>query len=72
MEELGHTNYFDLLDEFAKEIVEAGQAGDVKEFFDGLENGSQQMEAQIDEAVYDLFELIDEERETIEEYIEVF
>ncbi|MFC4359292.1 hypothetical protein ACFO0N_15200 [Halobium salinum] len=43
MKELGHANYFDLLDEFAKEIVEAGQAGDVKEFFDGLENGSQQM-----------------------------
>lgn len=43
MEELGHANYFDLLDEFAKEIVEAGQAGDVEEFFDGLENGSQQM-----------------------------
>lgn len=43
MEELGYANYFDLLDEFAKEIVEAGLAGDVKEFFDALENGSQQM-----------------------------
>lgn len=43
MEELGYVEYFDLLDELAKEIVDAGQAGDVKEFFDGLENGSQQM-----------------------------
>lgn len=32
----------------------------------------EELEAQIDEAVYDLFELTDEERQTIEEYLEVF
>ena len=30
------------------------------------------LEAAIDEAVYDLFELNDEEREVVEEYLEVF
>ena len=30
------------------------------------------LEAEIDEAVYDLFELTDEERAVIEEYLEVF
>ena len=30
------------------------------------------LEAEIDEAVYDLFDLTDEEREVIEEYLEVF
>lgn len=31
-----------------------------------------EMEAEIDEAVYDLFDLTDEERQVIEEYSEVF
>ena len=30
------------------------------------------LEAEIDEAVYDLFDLTDDEREVIEEYLEVF
>ena len=32
----------------------------------------EELEAEIDEAVYDLFELSDEEREVVEEYLEVF
>lgn len=32
----------------------------------------EELEAQIDEAVYDLFELTDDECETVEEYLEVF
>ena len=32
----------------------------------------EKLEAQIDEAVYNLFELTDKERETIEEYLEIF
>jgi hypothetical protein len=30
------------------------------------------LEAEIDEAVYDLFDLTDDEREVVEEYLEVF
>lgn len=32
----------------------------------------EELEAEIDEAVYDLFELTEEERAVIEEYLEVF
>jgi len=36
------------------------------------ETSIEELEAAIDEAVYDLFELSDEEREVVEEYLEVF
>ena len=36
------------------------------------ETSIEELEAEIDEAVYDLFELTPEEREIVEEYLEVF
>jgi DNA-directed RNA polymerase sigma subunit (sigma70/sigma32) len=36
------------------------------------ETDIKELEAEIDEVVYDLFELTDEEREVIEDYLEVF
>lgn len=36
------------------------------------ETSIEELEAEIDEAVYDLFELTEEERRVIEEYLEVF
>jgi hypothetical protein len=36
------------------------------------ETSIEELEAEIDDAVYDLFELSDEEREVVEEYLEVF
>jgi len=36
------------------------------------ETSIEELEAEIDEAVYDLFELTDEEREVVEEYLDVF
>lgn len=42
MRELGYENYYESLDDFAEEIVEAGRDGEVKEFFDGLDDDSQQ------------------------------
>jgi len=52
----------------------------VEELLDRLEDDRQaveqpdidELEAEIDEAVYDLFNLTDEDREVIEEYLEVF
>lgn len=43
LEELGYVEYFDLMNGFAVDIVEGGRASEVKEFFDSLENDSQQM-----------------------------
>lgn len=43
MEELGYVEYFDLMDEFAIEIVDSGHAGSVNDFFSRLSNDSQQM-----------------------------
>jgi len=36
------------------------------------ETSIEELEAEIDQTVYDLFDLTDEEREVIEEYLEVF
>ena len=36
------------------------------------ETSIEELEVAIDDAVYDLFELSDEEREVVEEYLEVF
>jgi len=36
------------------------------------ETGIKELEAAIDDAVYDLFELSDEEREVVEEYLDMF
>ena len=36
------------------------------------ETSIEELEAEIDDAVYDLFELSDEEREVVKEYLEVF
>lgn len=36
------------------------------------ETSIEALEAEIDEAVYDLFELTEKEREIVEEYLEVF
>lgn len=36
------------------------------------ETDVEELEAEIDEAVYDLFELTEEERDVVEEYLEVF
>lgn len=36
------------------------------------ETSIEEREAEIDEAVYDLFELTDAEREVVEEYLDVF
>lgn len=52
----------------------------VEELLDALEADRErvestdiaELEAQIDEAVYELFDLDDEEREIIEEYLEIF
>lgn len=43
MVEIGHVEYFNLMHGFVVDIVEAGQAGDIKEFYDGIERDSQQM-----------------------------
>lgn len=52
----------------------------IRELFSKLEDDQetvaetdiQKLEAEIDEAVYDLFDLTEEERQVIEEYLEVF
>ena len=36
------------------------------------ETSIEELEAEIDDAVYDLFELSNEEREVVKEYLEVF
>ena len=36
------------------------------------ETSVDELEAEIDEAVYDLFDLTEDEREVVEEYLEVF
>lgn len=43
MEELGHVEYFDLINEFAAEVVEKGQSSDIKKFFKDIENNSEQI-----------------------------
>jgi hypothetical protein len=62
MEELGFTEYFDLVGEFALEIVEEGPVGEVKEFFDGLEGGSQQMVLQrvMNPVILEYYEYLEE------------
>ena len=41
MKELGYVEYFDIIYGFAVDVFEAGQAQEVKEFYDGLDDTSQ-------------------------------
>ncbi len=65
MAELGYTEYYDLLDEFALDIVESGLANKVKGFFDGLEGSSQQTLSQrvISPVISEYYVYFDEHRE---------
>jgi hypothetical protein len=65
MKELGYVDCFDLMDEFAMDIVESGQSGEVKKFFDGLEGNSQQMVLQrmMNPVVTQYYEYLEEHQE---------
>ncbi|ELZ80169.1 hypothetical protein C454_11176 [Haloferax gibbonsii ATCC 33959] len=43
LEEIGYAKYYDLMDEFAREIVEEGKLSEVKSFLDSQADGSQEM-----------------------------
>ena len=65
MKEIGYPGYFDIVDEFAVEIVEEGLLDDVKEFLDGIEGDSQQMVLQrmMNPVVMEYYEYIEEHKE---------
>lgn len=65
MEEIGYPEYFDIVDEFAVEVVEEGPVGEVKEFLDGVEGHSQQMVLQrmMNPVVMEHYEFIEEHKE---------
>ena len=54
-----------------KAALEAEQLPE-ESYSDTIERLIEKLEAEIDDAVYDLFELSDEEREVVEAYLEVF
>ena len=79
MEEIGYGEYFDIVDEFALEVVEKGQAAEVKEFLDGIEGDSQQMVLQrmVNPVILEYYEYIEEHREITDsdearKYVEMY
>jgi hypothetical protein len=65
MEEIGYPEYFDIVDEFAVEVVEKGPLDDVKEILDGIEGHSQQIVLQrmMNPVVMEYYEYIEEHNE---------
>lgn len=65
MEEIGYPEYFDIVNEFAVEIVEEGPVDGIKEFLDGIEGHSQQMVLQrmMNPVVMEYYEYIEEHEE---------
>lgn len=65
MEEIGYPEYFDIVNEFAVEIVEEGPVDEVKEFLEGIEGHSQQVALQrmMNPVVMEYYEYIEEHEE---------
>lgn len=79
MEELGHAEYFDIIYGFAVDVFESGQAGDVKEFYDGLDDTSQRAALQrvMNPVIMDYYDYIKEHPEITDgnearQYIEMY
>lgn len=68
MEELGYVEYFDVMDDFAEEVVEDGEIDEVEEFYEHLGESSQQVVLQriMDPVFTDYFAYLEEHPEITE------
>lgn len=76
---MGHIEYFNIINEFAVELVESGQAQEIKEFYDSLGGSHQQATLQrlIDPVISEYHEYIDKHSEIktgkeARQYIEMY